>query len=109
MEKQRINIVWLKRDLRIRNHLPFSNAETSEIPYLAIYTMEPTIINYKDTSLRHLQFIFHSIKEMNVETRKFNQKAHLCFEEALIVFKKLQEEFSIVNIFSYQEILIQLT
>lgn len=109
MNKQKINIVWLKRDLRIRDHLPFSNAESSEIPYLAIYTMEPSMISYKDTSLRHLQFIFHSIKEMNIETEKFHQKIHLCFGETLTVLKKIQKEYAIENVFSYQESGIQLT
>jgi len=109
VSKQNINIVWLKRDLRIRDHLPFSNAETSDIPYIAIYIMEPSIINYKDTSLRHLQFVYHSILEMNLEASKFNQKIHLCYGEALAVLKKLNEDFFIVNVYSYQESGIQLT
>ena len=109
MVNQKINIVWLKRDLRLRDHLPFSNAESSSIPYIALYIMEPSIIKHKDTSLRHLQFIVHSIKEMNVETKQFKQQIYLCYGEALAVFEALATQFSIINIYSYQESGIQLT
>lgn len=71
--------------------------------------MEPSMIDYKDTSLRHLQFIYHSIREMNIETEKFYQKVNLCFGEALTVFKKIIEDFSVQNVFSYQESGIKLT
>lgn len=109
MDKQKINIVWLKRDLRLRDHLPFSKAEASTIPYIAIYTMEPSMVSYKDTSLRHLQFIFHSIKEMNLEAEKFKQKIHLCYEETFSVLEALSKEFTIINLFSYQESGVKLT
>ena len=54
MGKQTINIVWLKRDLRSLDHEPLFNAEKSNVPYIIIYVFEPEIIEYPDTSLRHL-------------------------------------------------------
>ena len=61
MKKEQLNIVWLKRDLRSQDHEPLANAEKAGIPYRIIYLFEPSIINYADTSLRHLQFVYHSI------------------------------------------------
>ena len=64
--KQAINIVWLKRDIRSQDHLPLWKAEQSSLPYLIVYIFEPHLIAYKDTSLRHLQFIYHSLLELKI-------------------------------------------
>ena len=61
MRKKKLNIVWLKRDLRSQDHEPLFNAEIAGIPYLIIYLFEPSLIQYPDTSIRHLQFIYKSI------------------------------------------------
>ena len=63
--KDSINIVWLKRDLRTIDHLPLYEAEKKQHNYIIIYLFEPNQINYDDYSLRHKQFIYHSIIEMN--------------------------------------------
>ncbi len=103
MIKKKINIVWLKRDLRLRDNLPFSKAEKSNITYLAIYIMDPEMIEYKDTSLRHLQFVYHSILELNKEAKTFHQKVHLCFGDTRTIFYSIAQLFEIKNVFSYQE------
>ena len=65
MNSKAINIVWLKRDLRSQDHLPLKKAERAGIPYLIIYLFEPSRIEYPDTSHRHLQFVYHSIGNLN--------------------------------------------
>lgn len=109
INKQAINIVWLKRDLRLQDHEPLFKAEQSGIPYLIIYLFEPTIINYPDTSLRHLQFVYHSVLSMNEKLKKFRRKIEIFYQEAIPVFSYLLEKFSIEKVFSYQESGIQIT
>ena len=60
-DKKRINIVWIKRDIRTQDHAAFEAAEQSRIPYLIIYLFEPSLLAYPDSSLRHQQFIYHSL------------------------------------------------
>ncbi|MFY8127482.1 MAG: deoxyribodipyrimidine photo-lyase/cryptochrome family protein [Chitinophagaceae bacterium] len=109
MTKQQINIVWIKRDIRSQDHLPLQKAEESELPYLIIFLFEPSIITYSDTSLRHLQFQYHSLKQLNKKLEQFNKKIQVFYGEALAVFQSLVEQFEIQNVFSYQETGIQLT
>lgn len=101
--KAKRNIVWLKRDLRTQDHLPFYNAENAHEDYLIIYIFEPSLIAYPDTSLRHLQFIYHSLAEMNVYLAKFNRKVLIFHTEAVQVFEYLSRIYEIKNVFSYQE------
>ena len=103
MKKDLINIVWLKRDIRSQDHEPLLKAEQAGIPYYIIYVLEPSLITYPDTSIRHLQFIYYSIEALNSVLEPYNRKVVVFYAEALDVFNYLNELFKIKNIFSYQE------
>ena len=103
MNKTKINIVWLKRDLRTQDHLPLQKAEQEDLPYLILFLFEPSLINYPDTSDRHLQFCYHSVKVMNESLSKTNQKVTECYGEATDVFSFLIEKYDIKKVLSYRE------
>ena len=101
--KKKLNIVWLKRDLRTQDHLPFFEAERSDQEYICIYIFEPSLISSPDISLRHLQFIYHSILSINNQLERFRREVIIYNGESLNVFKELSNEFELKTIFSYQE------
>ena len=100
---QSINIVWLKRDIRSQDHEPLLKAERAGIPYIIIYMFEPSLIEYPDTSLRHLQFVYHSILALNKTLESYNRIVEIFYGDAIDVFKHLKEKFDIKTIFSFQE------
>lgn len=103
MKKQPVNLVWLKRDLRTQDHAPLQAAEQAGLPYLIIYIFEPSIIQYPDSSERHLQFQYHSINQLNKKLALFNRQVCLFYAEALDAFVELLAHYRIQEIFSYQE------
>ena len=103
MNSKAINIVWLKRDLRSQDHAPLLKAECAGIPYLIIYLLEPSRIEYPDTSQRHLQFVYHSISSLDKVLSEFNRRVELFYAEAIDVFNYLIKDFNIISVFSYQE------
>lgn len=103
MNRQAINIVWLKRDLRLQDHEPLHMAEQAGIPYRIIYLLEPSIIQHSDTSSRHLQFVHHSIKSLNKRLENHNRIVEVFYGEALVIFTFLQKNYTIKQLFSYQE------
>ena len=109
MNKQEINIVWIKRDIRSQDHEPLHHADQAGIPFLIIYLFEPSLINYRDTSIRHLQFQYHSIQEFNLNYSQTGKYIHLFHAEAQEVFEHLHSIYKIKNIFSYQESGISIT
>ncbi len=109
MDKAKVNIVWLKRDLRINNHAALFAAEQASLPYIILFMFEPNVIQHPDTSLRHLQFQYHSVIQMNKVLKKYNAKISLCYGEALDVLNNLKTDFEIEHIFSYQESGVALT
>lgn len=103
MKTQAVNIVWLKRDLRSQDHEPLLKAERDGIPYRIVYVFEPSRIEYPDTSPRHLQFVYHSIVDLNKTLKPFNRRVEVFYGEALDVFEYLKECFQLKSLFSYRE------
>jgi len=109
MDKPKINIVWLKRDIRTQDHLPLQEAENASLPYLVIYCFEPTLISYPDTSRRHLRFIYHSIQDVNRTLEKYNRQVHIFYGDAVKVFTSLLDSYTIEQVYSYKESGTQVT
>ena len=101
--KKAINLVWLKRDLRTRDHEPLHQAEQAGLPFLIFLLFEPSLISHPDSSLRHLQFQYHSLASMKKALQPFGKAPVLVYAECIPFLKTLQEIFRIENIFSYRE------
>ena len=107
--KTKVNIVWLKRDLRTQDHAPLKAAEEAGIPYVIFYLFEPSLLAYPDSSDRHLRFVYHALKDMNRHLQKFDRQVRTLYGEALEICQYLHEIFEVQNVYSYQESGIQLT
>jgi deoxyribodipyrimidine photo-lyase len=100
VEKEYINIVWLKRDIRSQDHLPFLKAESDGIPYLALFVIEPSRLEHPVFALKHLQFQYQSLLVLG---QVIGTKPTIAYGEAVGVLEHIQEEYNIQNIYSYQE------
>ena len=109
IKKEAINIVWLKRDIRAQDHEPLLNAEKSGIPYRIVYVFEPSCIRYPDSSLRHFQFVHHSILALNRTLNRYNRCVDVFYGEAIDIFNFFKDKFEIKSVFSYQESGIEMT
>jgi deoxyribodipyrimidine photo-lyase len=60
-----LQVVWLKRDLRLHDHRPLYEASLrSPGNVMVMFIAEPTIWQNGDLSVRHLQFVEQSLAEM---------------------------------------------
>ncbi len=103
MARSAINIVWLKRDLRLQDHAPFFQAEKAGIPYLVLYVFQPSVINYPDTSFRHLQFAYLSLQDMQGRLNAFEKRIHIYKSEMLEVLDFIAKQYTVNTIFAHQE------
>ncbi len=82
-----LNLVWLKRDLRLRDHAPLWSAEDAwsgdearrrgPVDYRIVFVYEPDFIAHPDTSDRHLRFIHQSLLAMDRELRRQGRRVHV--------------------------------
>lgn len=100
MDKPPMQIVWIKRDLRTRDHAPLAEAEASGLPYRVIFIFEPSLVAHPDCSDRHLRFQWQSIQDMQ---QRLGRPVDVFWGEAEVVFSSLMEAFDVQRVLSYRE------
>lgn len=103
MNREAINIVWFKRDLRILDHEPLALAAQCGLPLLCIYILEPMLINDAHYSERHFNFIKESLRELMYQLAIKGSNLLIIEEVALKTFELIHNQFDVKNVFSYQE------
>jgi deoxyribodipyrimidine photo-lyase len=100
----KVNIVWLKRDLRFTDHEALYAAQQKGLPIILIYCFEPSIMRLPDSDVRHWRFIWESLQDMNLRLEAQSSCVYTFHREALDVFNLLHQYVQIDTVFSHQEI-----
>lgn len=98
-----MNIVWLKKDLRLEDHQPLFEAQKCSGKILLLYIFEPELLKDPHYSNRHFDFIKQSILELQVQLSKLHTQIMVVEGNPIEVFKKLHELHPIRQVFSHQE------
>lgn len=104
-----ISVVWLKRDFRLRDHLPLQEAIARNQPLVFLYLIEPIFdlaVQYSD---RHWQFVNDSLDDLDRQLRPFGQRVLVGRGVAQEVFEALHEQRGIGAVFSYEETGLKIT
>jgi len=109
MPKPRINIVWFKRDLRLRDHAPLKAAIDSGLPTLLLYSFEPRVMAQPQMSERHWRFVWQSLQDMNRRLEKYGQQVVIFHAEMISVLLEVLKSYKIKYLFSHMEIGLKAT
>lgn len=104
MDKQPINIVWFKRDLRFTDHEPLYTAQQQALPILMLYFFEPSVMAYPDSDVKHWRFVYESLQEMQLTLKNNKAQLYIFHNEVEMVLAELQKYYAIKNIFSHVEV-----
>ncbi|MEL6141147.1 MAG: deoxyribodipyrimidine photo-lyase [Bacteroidota bacterium] len=91
MGKERVNIVWFKRDLRLQDHAPLSMAIAEQLPILLIYCFEPSLLAAPQHSTRHWRFVYESLLDMQRQLTLIGVKLHIFHAEVEEVLERLTQ------------------
>lgn len=114
MKENLINIVWFKRDLRLRDHEPLQAALADGLPVLLLYIFDPIIWADPNYSERHLRFVKESLLDLNEQLRNFcigdNPPQISIFQGKIVdIFTQINVIKNISKIFSHEEIGLKVT
>ena len=108
-----MNIVWFKRDLRMLDHGPLSDA-CANGKILPLYILEPKLWRQPDVSYRHFLHLQHYLSKLDEMFIKRGAKLVIKVGEALPVLKSLATRHDVKAIFltmkhgiNFQKIAIQ--
>ena len=66
---EKVQLVWYKRDLRIRDHQPLVSALAAGTP-LCCYVFEPELIEAQDFDWLHFEWLRQSVLELRSSLRR---------------------------------------
>jgi deoxyribodipyrimidine photo-lyase len=84
---EKVNLVWLKRDLRLRDHEAIFNASADGTPVLLVYVFEPILIDDPHYDVRHWRFIWQSLQDIKQQLSQFNGQLLILQGEVTSVFQ----------------------
>jgi deoxyribodipyrimidine photo-lyase len=102
-EKEHINIVWLKRDLRLQDNEAISNALKTGKRTLILYVFEHILLNDHHYSTRHFNFIKESIKDINLHLKPYDTMVLTVTSDITSTFNQLQSFYKIDTVYSHVE------
>ena len=103
-EKQKINIFWFRRDLRISDNTALHKASVSGLPVLPVFIFDTHILNKleKPRDLR-VQFIHQTLVSLDEVFRKLGSGIHFSHASPGHTFKSLIDVYDIDTVFTNQD------
>ncbi|WP_179346474.1 cryptochrome/deoxyribodipyrimidine photo-lyase family protein [Winogradskyella ursingii] len=102
-DREHINVVWLKRDLRLQDNEAISVALNSKKPVLILYVFEHLLLNDTHYSERHFNFIKESLRDLNQQLETYDTKVLTVTSDISSSFNQIQEFYRIDTVFSHVE------
>lgn len=95
-------VIWFKRDLRIRDHVPLWEA-SSRGPVLGVYIFEPDLIASPEYDRSHFDFIRESLVELQANLRNIGSDLVVFYGDVTSSFEKLFEVWKFTGLWSHEE------
>ncbi len=91
-----IELVWFKRDLRIRDHAALT-AATARGPVLCVYVYEPQLLHARDHDAMHLGFVNECLDDLEQSLAARGATLHRRTGDVPHVFTELQHELAALD------------
>ncbi|HNQ11822.1 MAG TPA: deoxyribodipyrimidine photo-lyase [Bacteroidia bacterium] len=98
--KDRINIMWFRRDLRLEDNTALNHALQSNLPILCIFIFDTNILNRLPSKTdRRIQFIHYHIQLIHEKLLQHNSGLKVLFGNPIDELKLILSEFQVENIY----------
>lgn len=102
-----MDVVWLKRDARLRDHEPFAMAASSGRRFLVLYMYEPDQICHSTVHGSHIAFVNEGLSELDRRLRRLSGRRDACITtrrgEATEVLSAIHAACPIARLLSHEE------
>lgn len=99
--KQRVNIFWFRRDLRLSDNAGLYYALKNGLPVVPIFIFDRNILDkLEDRADRRVQFIYEAILEMQQQLTGLATSLEVYYGFPSEIFKKLLEKYQINKVFT---------
>lgn len=96
-----INIIWLRRDLRLNDNVALFHALKGNNPVLPIFIFDRNILNELEDKIdARVQFIFNTLHELQNRLVAMESSLEVYYDTPLQAFKKLLHKHKIEKVFT---------
>ncbi|MEO0393911.1 MAG: FAD-binding domain-containing protein [Pseudomonadota bacterium] len=106
MPRPPVQIVWFKRDLRVDDHEPLTQAAAQSAvkgPVLPLYVVEPDLWQQPDSSGRQYAFITECLTDLQDQLAGLGQPLIIRIGEMIDTLNELTKHYEITALWSHQE------
>ena len=97
-----MQVVWFKRDLRIKDHAPLAEA-AKHGRCVCLYVYEPEVMGSDEFDETHLTFLNQSLRDLASQLETIGGKLTLCIGDVPQVLSELHQVEPIEGLWSHQE------
>lgn len=103
-EKEKINIFWFRRDLRLEDNCGLSEALKSGLKVLPIFIYDKGILDkLENKSDKRVDYFHRALKGIHEELKKHKSGLTTFYDKPLDAFKKLTKNFEIDTVFCNED------
>lgn len=107
-EKQKINLVWFRNDLRVRDQISLTSALQKDLPVLGVYVFQPkhyeiTKYGFKKTEKFRAKFLLQSVENLKDNLNQLNLPLWVAHQEIGKAFEEIYQTFKVEHIFYQTE------
>ncbi len=95
--KEKVNIFWFRRDLRLDDNVGFYNALRGKFPVLPIFIFDPEILGELPKDDARVTFMFETLQKMRTELQEHGSSLALYHGSPEAVFQRIISEFNVQN------------
>jgi deoxyribodipyrimidine photo-lyase len=97
--KQEIDIVWLRRDLRLNDNKALSEALNSGRSIIVLFIFDTNIIDELNKDDARISFIYKTLQKLNKKLHEHKSSLLTLQGDPLQIFKKLNSDYTINSVF----------
>ena len=101
--KKDCQILWFKKDLRVKDNLALLSGSKTNLPVLPLYIFEKDYWKQDFSSQRHWEFIYDCLIDLNIELNNIGQSLIIKNGTAKNIFENIIKKYDVQFVFAHQE------
>lgn len=103
MEKQKINIHWFRRDLRLTDNHALYTALSADLPVLPIFIFDTTILRHLQKKDARVEFIYNSLNTIQEKLISIGSSLRIYHGNPQEVFEKITSEYDVQTLYANRD------
>ncbi|WP_372652223.1 deoxyribodipyrimidine photo-lyase [Halobacteriovorax sp.] len=103
MKKNKVNIFWFRRDLRLEDNTALYHALNAEYPVIPVFIFDKNILKGLDDEDARVTFIHDSLSKIREKLKTHQKDIHTYFDTPLDAWKEILKSYDIDCVYSNED------